>query len=73
MIQSLSWVDNTLLMQTEPSIHQYRKTVHDPWKYRLLKLPLFNSLKPVMIEFCTNRRHTRTCTFLAGWAILAYP
>ena len=47
--------------------------VHDPWKYRLLKLPLFSGFKPVVMQFCTNRRHTRTCTFLARWANSAYP
>jgi hypothetical protein len=35
------------------------KTVHNPLKCQSLKALLYNSLKPVMIQFCTNRCHTR--------------
>jgi hypothetical protein len=55
-------IDNTLLMQTEPSTPQDHKTVHDHLKHRSRKVLLCKGLKPVTIQFYTNRCHTRTIT-----------
>jgi transposase len=44
---------------TEPSTPQDHKTVHDHLKHRSRKVLLCKGLKPVMIQFYTNRCHTR--------------
>ena len=53
-------IENTLSMQTELSIHQDSKTGSRPFEVSIFESAAIQRLKkPVVIQFCTNRCHTR--------------